>query len=89
MPNNPKRQPVPDAENPEWTAEKFARAKRLDELPEELRQALAKGKRGPQKAPTKTLISLRLSSDVLKALRANGKGWQTIVDDALRRQFVK
>jgi uncharacterized protein (DUF4415 family) len=89
MPKNLEPQPVPDGENPEWTAEKFARAKRLEQLPEGLQNVLRSRKRGPQKGATKTLISLRLSSDVLAALRASGKGWQTMVDEALRRQFVK
>jgi uncharacterized protein (DUF4415 family) len=89
MTRNRKSEPLPDTENPEWTAEKFARSKRLSGLPSELQQLLSSGKRGPQRAPTKTLISLRLSPDVLAALRATGKGWQTAVDEALRRQFVK
>jgi len=89
MPTNPKQLAAPDAENPEWTPAKFARAKRLAELPEGLQRVLSSGKRGPQKSPVKTLVSIRLSPDVLAALRANGKGWQTLVDDALRRQFVK
>ncbi len=89
MTSNRNRQPVPDPENPEWTPAKFARSKRLNELPEGLQQALPGGKRGPQKSPTKTLISLRLSPDVLSALRATGKGWQAVVDEVLRRQFVK
>ena len=79
----------PDAANPEWTSEKFARAKRLNALPSALQQALVRPTRGPQKAPTKTLVSLRLSADVLAALRATGKGWQTTVDDTLRRTFLK
>ncbi len=54
-------QPVPDAENPEWTPEKFARAKCLSELPEGIQRAITNGKRGPQKSPVKTLISLRIS----------------------------
>jgi uncharacterized protein (DUF4415 family) len=74
-------------ENPEWTSEKLARAKRLDELPEGVQKAL-KG-RGPQKAPTKKLVSIRLSQDVLAAIRAMGEGWQSRIDDALRSQFVK
>ena len=89
MTKHPHEQRVPDAENPEWDPEKFARAKRLSELPEGLRKAITSGKRGPQKSPVKTLISLRISSDVLAALRANGKGCQSMVDEALRRQFVK
>ncbi len=80
---------VPDAENPEWTKEDFARAKRFHELPLDLQRALKRGKRGPQKAPTKELISVRLSPDVLSALRATGEGWQTLINDTLRREFVK
>jgi len=80
---------VPDAENPEWTKADFARAKRFHELPPALQRALKRGKRGPQKAPTKELISVRLSPDVLTALRATGEGWQSLIDETLRRQFVK
>ncbi len=80
---------VPDHDNPEWTKEKLARAKRFDELPASLRQALPRKTRGPQKAPTKEMVSIRLSLDVLTALRAKGRGWQTLVDEALRKQFVK
>lgn len=85
--NLEKREPVPDAENPEWTEEKFARAKRFGELPSEL-QAILSRKRGPQKGPTKSLISIRLSPDVLEALRAKGRGWQALADEALRERFV-
>lgn len=89
MQKNLSRQPVPDLENPEWTSEKFARSKRFTELPQSLQDTLSRGHRGPQKSPTKTLISLRLSPDVLAALRATGRGWQSTVDDTLRREFVK
>jgi uncharacterized protein (DUF4415 family) len=84
MPNRP----GPDAENPEWTDAKFARAKRLHELPADLQRLLKKG-RGPQQTPTKKLISIRLSQDVLTALRAKGRGWQGLADETLRREFVK
>lgn len=89
MTKNRSQQPTPDTENPEWTPEKFAKSKSLSELPQGLQDAISRGKRGPQKTPTKMLISLRLSPDVLAALRATGKGWQSTVDEALRRQFVK
>ena len=42
-----------------------------------------RGKRGPQKAPTKTLVSLRLSPDVINHFKATGRGWQTRIDGAL------
>ena len=40
--------------------------------------------RGPQKAPTKERITIRLSPDVLDRFRASGSGWQRRIDDALR-----
>jgi len=42
-----------------------------------------KGKRGPQKAPTKKLVSLRLSPEVIEHFKAGGPGWQTRIDGAL------
>ncbi len=46
---------------------------------------VTRGIRGPQKAPTKKLISIRLSQDVVEHFKAKGKGWQTEMDRALRR----
>lgn len=42
------------------------------------------GKRGPQKAPTKKSIAIRLSPDVVENFKSTGTGWQTRIDDALR-----
>ena len=41
--------------------------------------------RGPQKAPTKVALSLRLSPDVVRYFKASGRGWQTRIDDALKK----
>ena len=41
--------------------------------------------RGPQKAPTKRLVSLRLSPDVLDAYRGTGRGWQARINTDLER----
>lgn len=85
-----KRSPNPeriDAENPEWTKEDFARAVPFSQLPESLQEKLRslKKARGPQKAPTKEMISIRLSRDVVDRLRASGRGWQARVDAHLRK----
>jgi uncharacterized protein (DUF4415 family) len=86
---------VPDADNPEWTKEKFARSIAFKDLPAELREKLSaiqeasRKKRGPQKAPKKVPISIRISHDVAEGLRATGAGWQRRADEALRAQFVK
>jgi uncharacterized protein (DUF4415 family) len=71
-----------DSDNPEWTAEMFAQAKRISDLPTAL-QAKLRG-RGPQKAPPKVSTTIRLSPDVVQAFRAAGDGWQTRIDAALK-----
>src|SRR5271163_425277 len=40
-------------------------------------KVVRRGKRGPQKAPTKKLVSLRLSPEVIEHFKADGPGWQT------------
>jgi uncharacterized protein (DUF4415 family) len=77
----------PDAENPEWTADEIRRARPLLEvLPRKTAAAVRRyrGQRGPQKRPTKELISLRVDRDVVAAYRATGGGWQSRVNDVLR-----
>lgn len=70
-----------DADNPEWTSNDFARAKPASQV---LPVAFMRKVRGPQKAPTKERITIRLSPDVLDRFRASGSGWQRRIDDALR-----
>ncbi len=41
--------------------------------------------RGKQKAPTKEHISIRLDADLAAHFRASGPGWQTRLNDTLRR----
>jgi uncharacterized protein (DUF4415 family) len=41
--------------------------------------------RGPQKDPTKIMISLRLDGDIVEALRARRNGWRSRVNQALRK----
>lgn len=81
-----------DDDNPEWTAEKFARAHPACELPPEILayfpKTLAK-LRGPQKSPTKVPVSLRLSREVVDHYRATGDGWQTRIDEALKDAIKK
>lgn len=58
---------------------------------EAVEQALAERRerlRGPQLAPTKQQVTLRLDPDVLAKFRATGPGWQTRVNEALRAAQV-
>jgi uncharacterized protein (DUF4415 family) len=75
-----------DQDNPEWTEADFARAKQLPGLGKVLHSKLRKvGVRGQQKAPTKQLVSLRLSPEVLTHYKSTGSGWQTRIDQTLKR----
>jgi uncharacterized protein (DUF4415 family) len=46
-------------------------------------KVVRRGKRGPQKTPTKKLVSLRLSPEVIDHFKSTGPGWQTRIDDTL------
>lgn len=52
-------------------------------------KVIRRGKRGPQKAPTKKLVSLRLSPEVIEHFKAGGPGWQTRIDSALVKAIKK
>jgi len=82
-----KRKPLTDADGEirELTAADAAKAASFSSLPAtEQEMLLSLRKRGPQKTPRKVPISIRLSPDVARGLRATGTGWQRRADDALR-----
>ncbi|MBV9778040.1 MAG: BrnA antitoxin family protein [Acetobacteraceae bacterium] len=99
----PKRQlPVPTAEEDaainrgiaadpdtwEWTEEDFKHARPASEVFPDLVADALKRRRGAQKHPTKVLVSLRLERDVVERLRASGPGWQSRVNDMLRKAVL-
>ena len=65
-----------DPDNPPWS-EKMLGAPVL------------KHGRGPQKAPTKVLMSVRLDADVIAFFKATGDGYQTRINDELRKVVAK
>ena len=71
------------ANNPPWTKQEFAKAKTFDEAFPDLARTIRR--RGKQKAPTKTPVSLRLDADVVSAYKATGEGWQSRINGDLRR----
>jgi uncharacterized protein (DUF4415 family) len=73
-----------EVENPEWTAEDFARARPASEVIPDI-VAVARRGRGPQKRPTKRLVSLRLDPDLIEHFRARGRGWQARINNTLRK----
>jgi uncharacterized protein (DUF4415 family) len=74
-----------DPDNPIIDERMFARMRPAAEVaPEIVRRA--RGQRGPQKSkPVKTLISLRLDPDVVQHFRRGGRGWQSRINQALRK----
>jgi len=76
------KQTNPD--NPDWTADEFAKAQPASQLPAHNRSAFPKT-RGPQKAPTKVPVSIRLSPEVIAHFKASGPGWQSRIDEVLRK----
>jgi uncharacterized protein (DUF4415 family) len=71
------------SDNPSWTKEDFAKAKPFAEVFPELAKTIRR--RGPNKAPTKKLVSLRLSPEVIEHYKATGAGWQSRIDETLRK----
>jgi uncharacterized protein (DUF4415 family) len=63
---------VEDADNPPWSEEMLGKP------------VLKRG-RGPQIAPTKVLTTIRLDADVLAYFRAAGRGYQTQINNELRK----
>ena len=43
------------------------------------------GQRGRQRSPTKQLVSVRYSPEVLAYFKSQGAGWQTRMDEALKQ----
>jgi uncharacterized protein (DUF4415 family) len=72
-----------DPDNPEWTAKDFRRAKPFVEMFPSL--AKSRRVRGSQKKPTKVAVSLRLTREVVEHFKAGGPGWQTRMDEALKK----
>ena len=74
----------------ELGAADFAQFKPAHEvIPTGLHAMLGIKPRGKQVAPTKVSTTIRFDADVIEALRATGRGWQTRVNDMVRAQVRK
>lgn len=72
------------SDNPELTKADFAKARPFSEVFPDLSASIRKG-RGLNKAPTKKLVSLRLSPEVVEHFKSTGPGWQSRIDETLRK----
>ena len=71
-------------DSPPLTAEFVAGMRPVGETSPHLVEAWRRT-RGKQKTPTKQLVSLRLDRDVLDRFRATGDGWQSRINEALKK----
>jgi uncharacterized protein (DUF4415 family) len=85
-----------DPDNPEWTAADFDASVRVADYPSlEAAEAAAREKyaavrrRGPQKAPRKQMVSIRLDAHIVARFRATGKGWQGRMNDTLAKHLPR
>jgi uncharacterized protein (DUF4415 family) len=89
--NMKKRKPLTDAEGEVrelMAADIRAMRPTAEVLPELAKLWRKRGERGPQKAPTKQQITLRLDHDVVERFRSTGAGWQKRINEALRKAKV-
>jgi uncharacterized protein (DUF4415 family) len=71
------------SDNPEWTAERIARAKPFNEVFPELAESIARD--GIQAGPAEEFVTLRLDPKVIEHFRASGPGWQSRINDTLKK----
>ena len=69
---------------PELTKADFAKAKPFSEVFPSLSASIRKG-RGPNKSPTKELVSIRLSKNVIEYFKKGSDGWRTRIDETLQK----
>jgi uncharacterized protein (DUF4415 family) len=79
---------IDDDENPELTAEDFARAKPFKEVFPEQYKAWKKMGRPPVATP-KMHIGFRLAADVVTGIKASGRGYNARVEKVLRDALAK
>jgi uncharacterized protein (DUF4415 family) len=76
-----------DPDNPELTPEILSRMRPMREVfPEfvaEIKKMRARGR--PKAAAPKIQVTLRLDADVVGAFKADGPGWQSRINGALRK----
>jgi len=65
-----------DPDNPLWSEEMLG-------------PPVIKRGRGPQKTPTKVMTTVRLDADVIAFFKSQGRGYQTRINDELRKVVKK
>ena len=76
-----------DPDAPEWTDEDWAAARPAIEVIPHIVERHRRT-RGKQKSPMKVPVHIRLDEDIVAHFRRGGRGWQTRLNDALRKTVM-
>lgn len=71
--------------NPELTEEDFKQARPFAEVFPDLAASIARGRGRPVAESPKRQVTLRLDADVVERYRSSGKGWQSRINEDLRK----
>ena len=74
-----------DADAAEATDDQLAQAKSFADAFPDMMEAIRRGRGRPAIANPRKQISLRLDGDVIEKFKSTGKGWQSRVNEALRK----
>jgi uncharacterized protein (DUF4415 family) len=80
-----KRQIAEDPDSWESTDEELARAKPFAEAFPDLAESIRRSRGRPPAENPKKQVTLRLDSEVLARFRAQGPGWQSRINEILRK----
>ena len=73
------------SDNPEWTAEDFKLARPFAEVFPDLAASIARSRGRPNAESPKKQVTLRLDADLIDRYKASGKGWQSRINEDLRK----
>lgn len=74
------------SDNPSLTEEEMKQARPFKEVFPDIAEEIEKAVRGRPKADlTKTPVTIRLDPDIVDHYKATGKGWQSRMNDDLRK----
>lgn len=79
------RQIASDPDDWETTDEDLANARPFAEVFPDLMESIKRSRGRPKLDEPKRQVTLRLDADVIEKLKASGPGWQTRVNDVLRK----
>ncbi|MCG5241895.1 BrnA antitoxin family protein [Azospirillum doebereinerae] len=73
------------SDNPEWTEDDIKKAKPFAEVFPQFAESIKRGRGRPPAENPKQQVTLRLDAEVIGRFKAEGPGWQSRINDALRK----